>query len=486
MNYLIVDYGTSSCRASLVDDRGQIVDSCRKSALVDCRAESALVDIEYAWAVVVSAVRELLEKHDNPEISAVGVSSLLGWVFLDSSNKPLDGAIIWMDSRGSSKLQAAIDYDRDGIYRKTGRRLSSELLISKWAWLNEHSPETVSIAVSVISLKDELVRRLTGEIITDYAHLNYTMLWNIGEHRLDDQMLELADFQPDLLPEGGYPYTSAGKITAEAAAATGLRQGVPVIRGSIDGTTAMYGGGMAAADSAVLVSGTTDVVMTLIEPDDFSRIGEDRLLTVNTGMIPGTLAAGGSTGMSGGALTKISELLAGDYYELLAEAEKVPAGADGLLFCPALTGERAPYWDSRAAGVLDGLRMEHTAAHIIRAVMEGAALRLKRLFYELFQSTGLPTRIYTVGGCAEIDFWNGIKADASGLPLVKTLEPEATTIGTAMFCDCFINNTDDLTAAVVKWVKPAREFAVDSRNYAIYDKQFTAFENLVKGQRRER
>ncbi|MBI9108144.1 MAG: hypothetical protein JEZ04_15450 [Spirochaetales bacterium] len=480
MSYLVVDYGTSSCRASLVDELGSIVSSCRKSVSVLNDGHTAEIDTGKAWSTVSSVIRELLEKNHKPEIRAVGVSSLLGWVFLDSGNRPLGNSIIWMDSRSSGCLDSEIMKEKDLVYKKTGRRLSPELLISKLAWLRANNPDLLECTAKIISLKDELLRRLTGEIVTDYAHLNYTMLWNIGEHRMDADMLELAGVSPSLLAEGGYPYEQAGRISPEAAAATGLRKGLPVILGAIDGTTAMYGGGIATASSGTLVSGTTDVFMTLLDAAELEALGNNDVLTVNTGMLPGFFAAGGSTGVSGGALTKMSELLGGDSSDLLEGASKVPPGADGLLFCPGLTGERAPYWNADISGSFIGLRMNHERGHIIRALMEGAAFRLKRLFLELFGNTSGPERIFTVGGCSNIELWNSLKADVTGMTLIKPAELEATTIGTALFCECFFNGADKMSSVSGKWLKPDTVYSPVQVNNILYNDLFRIYEQFIK------
>ena len=478
MNYLVVDYGTSGCRASLVDDSGRIGSSCRKPTAVECRGEAAEIDLRDAWAVTASVIRELLEKTGYPEIDAAGVSSLLGWVFLDSAGKPLTKSFIWMDTRGSSELETAINPDKSEIYRKTGRRFSNELLIAKWGWLKKHKPEIAGRTAKIISLKDELVRRLTGVTVTDYAHLNYTMLWNIGEHKLDSGMLEIAGVSEDQFPEARYPFQEAGGVTAEAAGITGLKQGLPVITGSIDGTTAMYGGGMASGEAAVLVSGTTDVAMKLVGGDKMHLYEGQDVLTVNTGMVPGTFAVGGSTGTSGGALSKMAELLAGDYHRLVESAESVPPGSEGLLVSPGLSGERAPYWNASLSGALTGLRMEHTPAHIMRAVMEGAAFRLRRLFSYMFDGDTVPDSLYTVGGYARLAVWNRIKADICGLTLILPEELEATTVGTAMFCDCFKKAADKLESVSRQWVNPAEEYSSDENNYNLYTRQFENMNSL--------
>ena len=479
MNCLVVDYGTSSCRVSLVDSNRGIVATCRQKSTLVKHGDVAEVEPEKAWTTVVSAIRRLLDEHPQREIAAVGISAMLGWVFLDCCGKPLGNSPIWMDSRKSAWIEAALQRNQIPVYRKTGRRFSPELLIAKWTWLKENQPELASRTATVISLKDELVRRLTGEVLTDTAHLNYTQFWNIKNNQADDDILGLVAFPRSLLPEARYPFDGAGVVSKAAASATGLVQGTPVVTGSIDGTTAMYGGGMAQPGKAVLVSGTTDVLMTLTEtylPDGPNDHG---VLTINNGMVPGTFAVGGATGTSGGALDRICALLGGDQAAQMEQAAAIPPGSEGLLFIPGLSGERAPYWNADISGGLIGLRLDHGPAHIVRAVMEGAALRLKRIAEEMFCAGRIADTIHVVGGGSMADVWNRIKADALGIPLCRLKEIEATTIGSAMFCDLLVGDSTDLVDAGKRWIRPAGDYPVDRFNADAYNELFEIFEGFI-------
>lgn len=479
MNKLIIDYGTSSCRASLVDDTGRITASCRKTSAVIIAGNNAEIDLDFAWKTMLSVINELIKSSSNINIRAVGVSSLLGWVFLDSGNIPIENSIIWMDSRTDESLELKLKEQQPDSHQKTGRRLSAELLISKWAWMKKNRPEICEKTSKIISLKDELVRRLTGTIVSDYAHLNYTMLWNIREHRLDSDMLKIAELPPALLPDAAYPYDQAGKITPEAARLTGLSTGTPVIVGSIDGTTAMYGGGMAQDGTAALVSGTTDVLMCLTDSAGAEIVCKNPLLTLNTGFIPERFAAGGSTGLSGGALKKMVELFGGNYSDILSEAGEIAPGSDGLIFNPGFSGERAPYWNSDISGSFIGLRMDHSRGHIIRALMEGASFRLKRLYNELLSGIERPDKLNIIGGNTRIDHWNSIKADVLNVDLSRPIELEATTIGTALFCDSFLSDCDNLAALSRGFVETEKTFRAESCNIEKYNRLFEFYEEFL-------
>ena len=138
MDYLIVDYGTSSCRASLVDVSGGIADSFRLPTSIPAEGEKAVLNVEEAWTVVVSVIRQLLLRNPGADIRAIGVSSMLGWVLLDSSGKPLGDCITWMDRRIGKHPVG--DLPADEVYARTGRNPSQEIFLSKWSWLLENDP----------------------------------------------------------------------------------------------------------------------------------------------------------------------------------------------------------------------------------------------------------------------------------------------------------------------------------------------------------
>ena len=173
------------------------------------------------------------------------------------------------------------------------------------------------------------------------------------------------------------------------------------------------------------------------------------------------------------------ELLEGDCQSLITAAAALCPGAGGLLFLPGLSGERAPYWSTEISGSLAGLRMEHGPEHIIRAVLEGVAFRLRRLADEIFGSVHRPDSIFTVGGGALNDGWNKIKADALNLVFTRPAEVEATTIGTTIFCDCLMNPGSDLKTISRNWVHPGEVFPADKERAAVYEKLFGIWESYM-------
>ncbi len=394
----------------------------------------AEIDPDDLWRKVVSAARAALRAAPaaGRRIAAVGVSALLGYVLLDRSGLPLGPAMIWMDNRAGAEVEEIRRrIPESDLYARTGRRASADLLAPRLLWLKRRHPALARRVRTVVGLKDEIVRRLTGAIQTDVAHLDYSLLFNVHGQRPDADILAELGLEPDWLPPPRLATEVAGALTPAAASALGLPAGLPVICGSSDGTTAMYGGGVLQQGAAVLVSGTTDVLMTAAERPVADG---SRTLTLNSGMLPGLFLAGGATGLAGGALEYLERLFSVSVRALERRIGLLPPGADGLLVLPGLTGERSPYWREYVTGGMVGLTLDHGPEHILRAAMEAAAFRAGRLL-ECLRRCGLtPLRLHVTGGYAGIGVWNRIRADVTGVEVARPRVAEATALGTAMFC----------------------------------------------------
>lgn len=483
MSYLVVDIGTSHCRAAVVAETGEVLSQSRAPIELRMGPGSAVeVDTDHVWGQVKRVVSEELHKHPRGSFHAVGVSSMLGYVLLDGDDRPLMPAIIWMDNRAGEEAREILDrFTEEELYRKTRRRLSPELLAPKLLWLSKHRPDLFARTRRVIGLKDEIVRRLTGSVVTDVAHLNYTLLFNIERGELDPELLDGLGIAPDLFPAARLATEIAGGVSDDAAQETGLDPSIPVIVGSSDGTTAMYGAGALEEGRAALVSGTTDVLMMSVS----SPLRDPtRTLSVNTGMAPGMFLAGGAMGLSGGALQHVAGLLKEPVEQYEVRIAGLGPGAGGLLFFPGLSGERAPYWKSSFTGGVLGLTLDHKAEHLFRAVMEGTALRLLKLLRVMESNGARPTSLNVVGGCSRMDVWNQIRADVTGLEVVRLKEAEATVLGTAIFCKTAVGAGGTLAETARERIVAEKKYLPNREATLRYGELFELFDAGVQAAER--
>lgn len=468
MSFLVIDCGTSGCKAAVVTEDGRIRGLARHPvAVVRAAAGRAEIDPEDLWRAAVRTAGDALRRARiaRDRVRGIGVSALLGYVLLDRGARPLGRAVIYMDTRAGAELaQITRRFPTRRLYRVSRRRPSAELLAPKLLWLRRHQPARWARLRAVIGLKDEIVRRLTGCVGTDLAHADYSLLFDIGKRRWDSEVLRGLGIHPEIFPEPTSAVQVAGGLSTGGAAALGLRAGIPVVRGSSDGTTAMYGGGVLQDGTAVLMTGTTDVLMTACR-----RLPADRscTLTVNSGMVPGVWLAGGAMGLSGGAIRYLEGLMGADARRLSGAIGRLSPGTNGLVVLPGLTGERSPFWvDGLTGGVL-GLTLGHGPEHLLRAAMEGTACRLVHLLDRLRRCGIAPQRLHVAGGWADVDAWNRIRADATGLDLRRLRTAEATLLGTAMFCRSAVDGVP-LRETSREWVTLDRPFQPRAEQTARY------------------
>jgi sugar (pentulose or hexulose) kinase len=266
-------------------------------------------------------------------------------------------------------------------------------------------------------------------------------------------------------------------VSETAAKANGLMAGTPVVTGSSDGTTAMYGSGILDKHTAVLVSGTTDVLMaaTAAAVED-----PDQVLSVNTAMLPGHYLAGGAMGMSGGAVAQFEDLFDTVLDRHASAIAALRPGCDGLMVLPGISGERAPYWLEDVGGGVLGLRTEHRIEHILRATMESTAYRSAELLDIMHRSGIRVDKVRVVGGTARNDNWNQIRSDVWGKAVEKPNVEEATLLGAAMFCCSALEPGRGLKDIAREWITVEKRFTPDVKAHAAYARLSGLFSRFVR------
>ena len=479
MKFLVIDVGTSGCRAAVVSHNGEILTQSRCPVGVDqSRPSFAEIDTDYLWGLVRDIILSEVDKNPGVTFDCIGISAMLGYVFLDEGGQPLMPAITYADNRAAAETEEIRRLIPDEKFVAiTGRRPSPMLLAPKIKWLGRHRPDAAKRLRRVIGLKDDIIRRLSGNIRTDTAHLDYSGVFNVYEGKLDADILNTLDIDPTLFAAPENAFAIAGSVSPEAADTLNLTCGTPVIVGSSDGTTAMYGAGVLDEGKAVLVSGTTDVLMTC----SASPPGNPgRELCVNSGMLPRSYLVGGPMGLSGGSLNYFERLLQTSASELEHKIRKLPPGSDGLLIFPGLTGERSPYWNAYLTGAVTGLTPSHQSEHILRAVMEGCALRILKLLNILSRNGLRPHALNIAGGGAHSDAWNQIRADATGLAVQIMSTAEATCLGSALFCRAALDKTCSLQGLSEEWITAAKRFKPDPEHMQTYKKLSRLFEHYIE------
>ena len=284
----------------------------------------------------------------------------------------------------------------------------------------------------VLLPKDYVRYRLTGQFATDRAGAAGTLLMDVKTRDWSPEVLDALDIPADWLPQTHEGPEVTGHISVEAAGATGLKAGTPVVGGGGDQAAQAVGVGAVEPGIVALTLGTSGVV--------FASTGEpfvepEGRLHAFCHAVPGRWHLMGVMLSAAGSLRWYRDTLAPgvDFDALLAPAADVPPGSEGLLFLPYLTGERTPHPDPLARGAFVGLTVRHTQAHLTRAILEGVAFGLRDSF-ELMQSVGLAEirQVRISGGGARSALWRQILADVLNVELVTVNTTEGAAYGAAL------------------------------------------------------
>jgi xylulokinase len=285
-----------------------------------------------------------------------------------------------------------------------------------------------------------VLHEASGVVAVDYSNASSLALLDPRTRKWSQPILDAAGIKPGMLPELAAGTQAVGRVTAAFAAATGLSPDTIVVVGCGDEMAATLGAGVFAPGEVCDVVGTAEPVCAVSAGP---REDPTMLVECHPHADPDTWLLENPGFVSGGNLRWwrdqfcLEERAAesrgeGDAYDALTgPAAKVGAGADGLIFLPCMQGAMAPEWNGAARGVMYGLSLADTKAHLTRAVLEGSAFALRDIL-EAMKNAGLEVRRLTiVGGGAKGALWRQIKADVTGLPVRVPVSVETTATGAA-------------------------------------------------------
>jgi L-fuculokinase len=324
------------------------------------------------------------------------------------------------------------------IYRRTGYPVISFNTLLRWLWLREHAPAALDDAACWLMMPGLINQALCGERSIDPTSGSTTMAMEIAARDWSEPLLALAGLERAFFPPWVEPGAEVGRVTAGAAAATGLPLGTPVYAGGHDTQFALLGAG-ARPGQAILSTGTWEILSLRVERCEPNRKGLEDGVIIEADAVPGRwnpqILMIGS-----GVLEWVRErfygsLPAGDagYRQLIAEGERAGVGAGGITLVPSFVAGTGPAKRYGTHGTLLGLSLTTEPGQIYRAALEGLSFQLREALRLLqaaagFQASGLRV----VGGGARNDLWNQLRADVTGLPVSVTSQREATLLGAAM------------------------------------------------------
>ncbi|MFZ1426981.1 MAG: xylulokinase [Geminicoccaceae bacterium] len=468
-----IDIGTSGAKGVLLTAAGAVIARAGASyPLLTPHPGWTEQQPQDWWQATVEVLRRLTAAANGHTIAALGLSGQMhGSVFLDHDGEPIRPALLWNDGRTHAECEE-IDrrLGREQVIAITGNRASAGFQAPKLLWLRRHEPEAAARLAKLLLPKDFIRLRLTGGHATDAADASGTLFLDLRERRYSPQILEALDVPEHMLPEVYEGPEVTGRVTAAAAALTGVPAGTPVVAGGGDNACAAIGSGLIDEGHGVCSIGTSG---TLFVHSMTPRIDPEGALNAFCDAVPGgyhlmgvILAAGGSLGWFRDKIVAgEADLLAANgldpFAVLMDSAATVPPGAEGLLFLPYLAGERSPHMDPHARGAWIGLTLAHERRHLVRALVEGVGFAFADCL-DRMRALGIePPSIALTGGGAGSELWRAILAAQLRVPLSSVAAGDGPALGAAILAQVGATLHPDIAAAVAAAV-PAAASAVPS------------------------
>lgn len=458
MYYLGIDVSTTATKALLIDEKGTVVAvAASEYSFETPKPLWSEQNPDLWWEGAKKSIHTAIKQADVDAVHIGGVGltgQMHGLVLLDKGGKVLRPSILWNDQRTQSQC--------DEIHRRVGKekfiQITGNVALTgftapKILWVKENEPEFFSKAAHVLLPKDFVRFKLTDGYAMDKADGAGTVLMDIRKRDWSSEVLSALDIPRAWMPPLYEGPQITGHVTPEAARATGLKAGTPVMAGGGDQAAQAVGVGAVEPGVVALTVGTSGVVFAttpsaLVEP-------EGRLHAF-CHAVPGMWHFMGVMLSAAGSLQWYRDTLAPgvSFDELLHEAEPVPAGCEGLQFLPYLSGERTPYPDPLARGAWVGLTLRHGRGHLTRALLEGVSFGLKDSF-TLIQKAGLGEirQVRASGGGTKGALWRQILASALEAELVTVNTTEGAAFGAALLAGVGAGawgNVPEACAAAVK------------------------------------
>ncbi len=438
---LTVDFGTSVTKVALWGDDGLV--TLARAAVATTHPEPGWAEQDPSawWTSLVVGCAEARAQAP-AAFAGVHVLACSGarqtFAPVTATGDPVGRGLVWSDRRAAAEAEglAAALGGREAVHRRTGVPLDAGAVAAKLAWLGAHEPDRLARAAWVLTPRDLVVWRLTGEVVTDT-----TMASRSGLYDLEGAVVpDLAGAALDKLAAVGPADAVAGLLRAVPAAELGLAPGIPVVVGAGDRACEVLGSG-AGAGRPMVSWGTTANVSAPVPAAPGAAPG----LVLSRGATGGWLLEGGLSA-AGSLLAWLGRLTGTEPGELVARAAASPPGARGVVVLPWLDGARAPWWCDGARAAVVGLSSAHDAGDLARAVVESVAREVARCLAALADLDGRATALALGGAGTSLDLWVEVLTATTGLPATRRRSGEAASAGAALLAARALGEGRDLDA----------------------------------------
>ncbi|TFG71612.1 MAG: carbohydrate kinase [Anaerolineales bacterium] len=500
-NFLLgIDYGTGGAKTCIINSQGDVMAyAYEEYPIIQDHPDWSEHDILLYWQIACRLIAQVIKEASiqPADIKGMAVSSALpSMVLVDADHNPIHRAYNLMDRRAKAEVLWLKDHiGEDRIFTLSGYRLEDHPVLVNVLWEKRNRPDDYRRIYKVLTIDGYITLKLTGKAVLHYSGAAfYGVAYDLRAGCFNTAMLAELGIDPGLLPELYSCEDIVGEVTDQAAAETGLVKGIPVAAGQVDCNASWVGAG--AIDVGDFQSNLGSVGnFGIVHQNSAFNFSETGKLMIN---FPYTVNSMNTyvtvpTTMTGGLCirylrdvcsqyeTEVERILGVSSYDLLnMQAERVPAGSEGLLILPFLMGERTPIWDVNARGVLFGLSLQHSKGHIVRAMMEGVTYALYDS-YRLLKDAGLQVNYPMVlnEGGAVSRLWRQIIADVFNVSNVMVKRRTGAPYGDAILAGVAIGMFDGY-GVVKDWVDYVEPMDPQPANHELYMELFTLYKRIYE------
>lgn len=470
MTYVLgIDGGTESLRVYVFDTEGRPRGMhAHPYPTTFPHPGSAEQDPDTWWLALGVAVKGALAAAEiTPrDVAAIGIDTTsCSVVALDSEDRPMRPAMIWMDVRAAREAADVVSTGDPGLRINGGGAgpVSAEWMIPKALWLKRYQRDLYDRAVRLCEYQDYLNLRLTGRYVGSLCNMSIRWHYQTQHGGWPVSLLRALDLT-DLLEkwpgEVLAPGEVVGGLTRSAAEHLGLMPDTPVVQGGADAFIGMIGLGVTQPGELALITGSSHLQLGVAD-----RVVHKAGVwgTYMDAVYPGKPILEGGQTSTGSVIAWFKRHFAPhvSYEELNAAAAALPPGAEGLLACDHFQGNRTPYTDALARGAITGLTLKHTPAHVYRALIEAVCFGT-RLIVDTFGADLAPRRVVAAGGATNASLWLQIHADTLGVPIELTEVSDALALGAAILAACGVGRFTSIEDGVAAMVRMKRTILPDA------------------------
>ena len=519
MFVIIYDFGTSSVKTCLFEINegiNLVASSVAAYGLYVSEDGGAEQDTEEWWAALCHTTKNLFSiSNVRPhEIEGLAFcSQFQGTVLVDENGNALRPPMNYLDQKGKKEYKECMGSGIIKVYGCSLYKLVRNLIVNfagsvsakdpvwKYKWVENNEPDIYKKIYKWLDIPDYLVARCTGRIVRTADSAFGTFLYDTrkGKEGWNNGLLKMYGVNPEHMPEIIECTDKVGGLTKKAAEDLGLAEGIPVFGGGGDTTFVNIGAGCVRPGDTHIYVGTSGWVSTFL---DYQTVDIDAMITGVLSAKKGYFNYYAELETAGKCFEWVMDHLALDevgvyldhttvaddleskfkslYDYLSEEVNKVPPGANGVIFTPWLHGNRCPFEDSNAAGMFFNIRVETGKRDMIRAVLEGICYHLRWLLECVMKKVETSDTIRFVGGGALSPVTCQMLSDITG----RTIETvgnsqEVGAIGTALVVAAGIKGVDVLELSK-QLVKVEQAYKPNPENKDIYKRNYTVFKNLYK------